>query len=81
MSYQRTPMSGMQSYQRTGGWKYGPTVWPSYDYYGGGPAYPMFGTGMGTDISNVWSFYVLPASIVVLVAWAALKIHSTMQNM
>lgn len=82
MSYEKTQLGGMQSYQRSGGWKYGPSVWPSYDYYGGGPAYPMFGTGMsgGTDISNVWSFYLLPASVVILGAWAVLKIHGILQN-
>jgi len=82
MSYQRTPLGDMQSYQRSGGWKYGPTVWPSYDYYGGGPAYAMFGTGLKgiPDISSVWSFYLLPASVVVLAAWAVLKVSSIVNS-
>ena len=30
--------------------------------------------GSELNISNVWSFYILPASVVVLGAWAVLKI-------
>ena len=85
MSYKKTSLGGMQSYQRTGGWKYGPTVWPEYGYYGGGPAYAMFGepfarpAAMGIDVSRVWSLYLLPASVVLLGVWAAIKIHEMMK--
>jgi hypothetical protein len=97
MSYKKTSLNGMQSYQHGGGWKYGPTVYPDYGYYGGGPAYVMLGNpptilatsgmgieingqGGGFDISRIWSLYLLPASVVLLGAWAAIKIYETVKT-
>jgi hypothetical protein len=81
MSYEKTSLKGMQSYQRTGGWKRGPVVYPEYGYYGGGPAYAMFGepstepVAAGMDVSRILFFYLLPASLVLLGAWAVVKIY------
>lgn len=73
----------MQFYQRMGGWKSGPVAYPEYGYYGGGPAYAMFGLGTDgptqIDPTRVVYGFVLPASLVVLGVWAVIKICDAMK--